>query len=145
MTQPEILSGISGQTRWRVAAKTSSDIDLAIGRRVKLRRRLLQMSQQELASQLGITFQQLQKYEKGRNRIGAGRLFEIAEILEIPLTFFFEDAVGDNPISGDADVARAGMKILRSFSKIKDPATRKSIADLVEQLAERSDVSRSGR
>ncbi len=90
-------------------------------------------------------FQQLQKYEKGRNRIGAGRLFEIAEILEIPLTFFFEDAVGDNPISGDADVARAGMKILRSFSKIKDPATRKSIADLVEQLAERSDVSRSGR
>src|SRR5882757_8840256 len=75
-----------------VAKKTANPIDIQVGNRVRIRRMLIGMSQEKLGDMLGLTFQQVQKYEKGVNRIGAGRLYEIARILGVPVDFFYEGA-----------------------------------------------------
>ena len=75
-----------------MAGKKPNPVDQHVGSRVRLRRMLLGMSQEQLGQSIGITFQQVQKYEKGVNRIGASRLFQISEILDVPVQFFFEEA-----------------------------------------------------
>ena len=88
-----------------MAGKKPNPVDTHVGSRVRLRRMLLGMSQERLGDSMGLTFQQVQKYEKGVNRIGASRLFQISKILDVPVQFFFEEA----PHSGDGSPARAGM------------------------------------
>src|SRR5438477_8611784 len=86
-----------------VPKKQANPIDAQVGHRVRLRRMLIGMSQERLGEMLGLTFQQVQKYEKGINRIGAGRLFEVAGILGVPVSFFYEDVNGKPAPAGFAE------------------------------------------
>jgi transcriptional regulator with XRE-family HTH domain len=127
--------------------KKANPIDGQVGNRVRIRRMLLGMSQEKLGDLLGLTFQQVQKYEKGINRIGAGRLFEIARILDVPIDFFY-DGVGTT--SDGVGEARApvmefissteGLRLSLAFMKIRDPKVRKRVLDLVKSLAEEEEA-----
>ena len=137
----------------RMAGKKPNPVDQHVGSRVRLRRMLLGMSQERLGESMGLTFQQVQKYEKGVNRIGASRLFQISKILDVPVQFFFEEAPynGDgNAVRGMAEPdseafileflnSREGLDLNRAFVKIADPKVRKSVVDLVRALSARSD------
>jgi len=117
-----------------------------VGNRVRIRRMLIGMSQERLGDLLGITFQQVQKYEKGINRIGAGRLFEIARILDVPIDFFYEGvprSAGKDLVDAGAPVlefvsSNEGLQLSLAYMKIKDPKVRKRILDLVKSLGEES-------
>lgn len=136
-------------TSERMAGKKPNPVDAHVGSRVRLRRMLLGMSQERLGESMGLTFQQVQKYEKGVNRIGASRLFQISKILDIPVQFFFEEAphIGDgSPARGMAEAdsetfileflnSREGLELNRAFVKISDPKVRKSVVDLVRALS----------
>lgn len=128
--------------------KTPNPIDSHVGSRVRLRRMMLGMSQEKLGENLGITFQQIQKYEKGTNRIGASRLQHIATVLQVPVAFFFEDAPGTpKEAEGFAESPHAyvvdflssseGLSLNRAFVKISDPQIRRKILELVQMLADR--------
>lgn len=128
--------------------KKPNPIDIHVGSRVRLRRTMLGMSQEKLGDALGITFQQIQKYEKGTNRVGASRLQNISTVLNVPVSFFFEDAPGD-PSTGQPGMAEAnssnyvvdflssseGLQLNRAFIKIADPKVRRKLVDLVKSLA----------
>lgn len=128
--------------------KRPNPIDAHVGSRIRLRRMMLNMSQEKLGEQLGITFQQVQKYEKGTNRVGASRLQAIATILQVPVAFFFEDAPNVSPIAQDGFSdsgatnyvmdflsTNEGLQLNRAFIKIKDPKLRKSVVDLVRSMS----------
>ena len=127
------------------ATKKPNPIDIHVGGRVRLRRMMLGMSQEKLGEQLGITFQQIQKYEKGTNRIGASRLQNIAAVLSVPVGFFFDGAPGPGE-AGAADSksgsyvvdflsSSEGLQLNRAFVRISDPRVRRRIVDLVRALA----------
>ncbi|GGA89606.1 putative HTH-type transcriptional regulator R00410 [Brucella endophytica] len=129
--------------------KKPNPIDVHVGSRIRLRRNMLGLSQEKLGESLGITFQQIQKYEKGTNRVGASRLQAISSILNVPVAFFFEDAPGSNPNPGaggfedkeatyvvDFLNSNEGVQLTRSFTKISDPKIRRKIIDLVKSLAD---------
>src|ERR1700754_3559337 len=128
--------------------KQANPIDVQIGNRVRIRRMLIGMSQERLGDMLGLTFQQVQKYEKGVNRIGAGRLFEVARILNVPVDFFYEGVAaqltgqpGVNEPEGAPPVMEfvssgEGLQLSLAFMKIKDAKVRKRVLDLVKSLAE---------
>jgi transcriptional regulator with XRE-family HTH domain len=126
--------------------KKPNPIDIHVGGRIRLRRNMLGMSQEKLGDSLGITFQQIQKYEKGTNRVGASRLQAIASILEVPVSFFFEDAPG-GPTEGLAEENQTtyvvdflssteGLRLNRAFVRITDQKVRSRIIDLVRALAD---------
>jgi transcriptional regulator with XRE-family HTH domain len=124
--------------------KQANPIDVQVGNRVRIRRMLIGMSQEKLGDLLGLTFQQVQKYEKGVNRIGAGRLYEVARILNVPVDFFYE-GVGDPAGVSDSEVASPvlefvssgeGLQLSLAFMKIKDAKVRKRVLDLVKSLSE---------
>ena len=122
--------------------KSPNQIDKHIGSRVRARRIMLGMSQERLAGALGLTFQQVQKYEKGVNRIGASRLLQIAGILDVGIEFFFEGLPGlrAGGFSGDSLVAEfltrsESDRLVRGFLRLKDDEARKKVADLVDWLA----------
>ena len=128
-----------------VPKKQANPIDGQVGNRVRLRRMLIGMSQERLGELLGLTFQQVQKYEKGVNRIGAGRLFEVARILGVPIDYFYEGA--STQIAGPSENEASppvmefvssgeGLQLSLAFMKIKDPKLRKRVLDLVKQMAE---------
>jgi transcriptional regulator with XRE-family HTH domain len=127
-----------------LAKKQTNPIDIQVGNRVRIRRMLIGMSQERLGGLLGLTFQQVQKYEKGVNRIGAGRLFEVARILNVPVDFFYEGvndgASGANEVDGapvmDFVSSGEGLQLSLAFMKIKDAKVRKRVLDLVKSLAE---------
>ena len=126
--------------------KQANPIDIQVGNRVRIRRMLIGMSQERLGDLLGLTFQQVQKYEKGVNRIGAGRLFEMARILNVPVDFFYEGVNAHTGQPGAADGESApvmefvssgeGLQLSLAFMKIKDAKVRKRVLDLVKSLAE---------
>jgi len=133
------------ETRVAIAAKKQANpIDIQVGNRVRIRRMLIGMSQERLGDLLGLTFQQVQKYEKGVNRIGAGRLFEVSRILNVPVDFFYEGvsdaASGANEVDGapvmDFVSSGEGLQLSLAFMKIKDAKVRKRVLDLVKSLAE---------
>jgi transcriptional regulator with XRE-family HTH domain len=125
-----------------MAAKTPNPIDVHVGGRVRMRRIEVNMAQQILGGHIGLTFQQIQKYEKGMNRIGASRLQQIGRVLEVPASYFFEGAPGgwQGEDSGTVNTflgllgTRDGQLLVLSFSKIVDVSLRRSIVDLVERL-----------
>jgi transcriptional regulator with XRE-family HTH domain len=134
-------------TVFLVATKQANPIDAQVGNRVRIRRMLIGMSQERLGDLLGLTFQQVQKYEKGVNRIGAGRLFEMARILGVPIDFFYEGVESGEGRPGFAEPEGAppvmefvssgeGLQLSLAFMKIKDPKVRKRVLDLVKSLAE---------
>lgn len=128
--------------------KNPDPIDVHVGGRVRLRRMLIGMSQEKLGDALNLTFQQVQKYEKGANRIGAGRLFRIAQLLGVSVQFFFDDAPDSQMQSGsgfsDMDPVPLmmdfvntpeGIHLNRAFAAIKDASVRKRFVDLAKALA----------
>lgn len=126
--------------------KKPNPIDVHVGSRIRLRRNMVGMSQEKLGEHLGITFQQIQKYEKGTNRVGASRLQAIASILEVPVSFLFEGAPGASPAEGLSEESSTtyvvdflssseGLQLNRAFARIPDPAVRRRIIDLVRALA----------
>jgi transcriptional regulator with XRE-family HTH domain len=129
--------------------KVPNPIDKHVGSRVRMRRMMLSMSQEKLGGALGLTFQQVQKYEKGTNRIGAGRLQHISHILQVPVSFLFEGAPTLHPHQDSANAAPSpsyvsdflatsdGLALTKAFMRIKEPRLRHRIVDLVEEIAER--------
>ena len=121
-------------------------VDEHVGRRLRIRRKQSGLSQQSLASAIGLTFQQVQKYERGGNRISASRLYEIAEFLDVPVGYFFEGAgrpkvvrEGENqpPINSDRLLAiDGGMDLARDFPRIRSPRISQAIAKMVAQIAD---------
>jgi transcriptional regulator with XRE-family HTH domain len=133
-----------------MAKKAPNPIDKHVGSRVRMRRMMLGMSQEKLGDALGLTFQQVQKYEKGTNRIGASRLQQISQILQVPVAFFFEGAPDvpnvNWPEGGMAEAPSPtyvsdflatsdGLALTKAFMKIEDAKLRRRIVDLVEQIA----------
>lgn len=128
--------------------KSPHPIDVHVGGRVRLRRMLMGLSQDKLGDSLGLTFQQIQKYEKGVNRIGASRVFELSRVLDVPIQYFFDDFEGEGPRYGFAENGPAddsfmqllhspeGVQLCRYFSEIKDAKVRRRVLELVKTLAE---------
>lgn len=129
--------------------KSPNPIDIQVGSRVRLRRTMEKMSQEKLGEALGVTFQQIQKYEKGTNRIGASRLQKIAETLKVPVSFFFEDAAAREENSQAKGMAETdsssyvvdflhtaeGIELNRAFIRITSPDIRRRILEMVRTLA----------
>jgi transcriptional regulator with XRE-family HTH domain len=129
-----------------VPKKQANPVDAHVGHRVRLRRMLIGMSQERLGELLGLTFQQVQKYEKGINRIGAGRLFEVSGILGVPINFFYDDVQPATTAGGFAETdepppvmeflsSGEGLQLSLAFMRIKDAKVRRRILDLVRSLA----------
>jgi len=136
-----------------VPKKRANPVDAHVGHRVRLRRMLIGMSQERLGELLGLTFQQVQKYEKGVNRIGAGRLYEIAGILGVPISFFYDDIEGDasrgavslggagepSPVV-DFMSSAEGIQLSVAFMRVKDVKVRRKILDLVRSLSKEDEA-----
>ncbi len=134
-----------------VAGKKPNPIDVHVGARVRLRRTLLGMSQVKLAEAIGLTFQQVQKYESGANRIASSRLYGLSRVLDVPVAFFFEDmpdtvaasspaqrrGMAEEPVSYELDpmAKRETLELVRAYYKIGDPTVRKRLFELTKALA----------
>ena len=148
MARAEQIAGAEKESR-------PSPIDVHVGTRLRLRRTLLGMSQERLGEALGLTFQQVQKYERGVNRVGASRLFDLSRVLDVPISFFFDDmpdslvtAFGGQPsgrrVAGFADTQdgfaddtlnrRETLELVRAYYRITDPAVRKRVFDLIKSM-----------
>ena len=122
----------------------ANSIDAHVGKRLRQRRRLLGLTQQQLAGEVNIRFQQIQKYESGANRISASRLWSLAKALDVPVSYFFEGLGTSTEPREDAETAlltkacatTAGMRIVRSVAALEDENIRRKIADLIEAVAE---------
>jgi transcriptional regulator with XRE-family HTH domain len=128
-------------------------IDVHVGSRVRLRRTLLGMSQEKLGEAIGLTFQQVQKYERGANRIGASRLFDLSRVLDVPVSFFFDDMpaeaanapVDDDEAAGgeektggyepDPMAKRETLELVRAYYRINDASVRKRLFELTKAVA----------
>ena len=148
---------MTGQGKMTLAEhkKSPNPIDAHVGSRVRMRRMMIGMSQEKLGDGLGITFQQVQKYEKGINRVGAGRLQQISNILQTPVAFFFEEAphLAGAPILAGLDEAPSptyvsdflatsdGLALIKAFVRIPDNKLRRRIVELVKQLASEDEFS----
>lgn len=137
----------------RMASKgLPNPIDVHVGKRIRLRRTLLGMSQMTLAESLGLTFQQVQKYERGANRVSSSRLMDLANALDVPLAYFFDEmsaSVADQSPSElirmkkvpeidderDPMAKRETLEFVRAYYRLSDPAVRKRLADLVKAVA----------
>ena len=128
-----------------LAQKSPNPTDRHVGSRVCMRRKMLSMSQTELADAVGVTFQQIQKYEKGTNRISASRLQQIARFLQVPISFFFEDPRGPSKGTGlqqvhspdyvsDFLTTTDGLALTKAFMLIEDPKVRRRIVSLVQGI-----------
>lgn len=135
-------------------ASNPNPIDVHVGKRLRLRRTLLGMSQERLGELLGLTFQQVQKYERGVNRIGSSRLFELGQIMDVPISFFFDDMPANGTSGGniaapglaedraafDHEVGdlpldkRETLELVRAYYRIADPAVRKRLFELAKAL-----------
>ena len=130
-------------------------IDIHVGARIRLRRQLLKMSQERLGDDLGVTFQQVQKYERGAIRVGASRLYRLSRVLEVPVQFFFEGLGEKSAASGMAEDDQTplvydfiqsadGVSLAESFSRIKDAKVRRRVLELVRTLAAEEDEMAGG-
>ncbi len=143
--------------RWTFTERGARPVDAHVGRRVRLRRTLLGMSQEKLGRELGLTFQQVQKYERGTNRIGASRLYQLSEILDVPVSFFFDDmppdVAGERPerpagmteVQGaayetDTMAKRETLELVRAYYRIKSDKARKRIFELTNAIAMAGDA-----
>ena len=134
----------ASQRRRKTIAEDGPDpVDVHVGRRLRQRRTLLGMSQEKLAQAFGVSFQQVQKYERGANRISASRLYLLTNILDVPVTYFFEglpnQASTDTGSSNGGDTpermtSRETLELVRAYYRIQDPVVRKRLVDLARSL-----------
>ncbi len=130
---------------------TKNDIDSYVGKRLKLRRTIMGLSQEAIAKAVGITFQQVQKYEKGSNAMNANRLYEFSRFMNVPVAYFFEGIEQSMPTGNATGFAesqaatfeheniasdRESLEMMKSFKRIKEPAVRKRLADLLRAISE---------
>ncbi len=126
--------------------RVPNPVDMHVGSRIRLRRQLMKMSQEKLGDELGVTFQQVQKYERGANRVGASRLYRLSRVLEVPIQFFFEDLSDPPLVSGMAEGDQTpivynfiqssdGVSLAEAFSRIGDAKVRRRVLELVRTLA----------
>jgi transcriptional regulator with XRE-family HTH domain len=128
-----------------------NDIDSYVGKRLKLRRTIMGLSQEAIAKAVGITFQQVQKYEKGSNAMNANRLYEFSRFMNVPVAYFFEGIEQNMPTGNATGFAenqpaafeheniasdRESLEMMKSFKRIKEPAVRKRLADLLRAISE---------
>ncbi len=129
-----------------MSERSANPVDVHVGARVRLRRLMLRMSQDKLGENLGVTFQQIQKYERGANRVSASRLWGMADVLDVPVQYFFEGLAaeanapgfGDNdqtPLVYDFINSPDGVQLAAAFSCITDPKVRRQVLQLVRALA----------
>ena len=134
-----------------MSRRDANYVDAHVGTRLRFRRQMVGMSQEKLGDLLGITFQQVQKYEKGSNRISASRLFDMSRILNVPVEFFFDELSGSSKAAGFAEEAGSfqmtdflsspdGAQLIRAFSEIKSPEVRRKVIDLVKSIAATSEL-----
>jgi transcriptional regulator with XRE-family HTH domain len=130
----------------RQKADKPNPVDVHVGSRVRLRRTLLGMSQEKLGDAIGLTFQQVQKYERGANRIGASRLYDLARVLDVPVAYFFEELIDGSAASGTGDHAtepfqsnpmmkRETLELVRAYLRISDPQIKRRLFELAKALA----------
>lgn len=141
-----------GRGRGRSPTGKPNPIDIHVGSRIRLRRTLLGMSQQKLGEAIGLTFQQVQKYERGANRVGSSRMFELARVLDVPISYFFEEMGSDTAQrgrqhalghaveiveAGDPDpmTKRETLELVRAYYKITDAKVRKRLFEMTKALA----------
>nr|WP_322096769.1 helix-turn-helix domain-containing protein [Paramagnetospirillum marisnigri] len=141
--------------RGRMPSGQPNPVDVHVGARVRLRRTLMGLSQEKLGEAIGLTFQQVQKYERGANRIGASRLFDLARVLDVPVSFFYDDmsdevrdmsplaiahgasGLAEDPAAFEADplARRETLELVRAYYSIPDPQVRKRVYELAKALA----------
>lgn len=141
--------------RRRQKSDKPNPTDVHVGARVRLRRTLLGMSQEKLGDAIGLTFQQVQKYERGANRVGASRLYDLSRVLDVPVSFFFEDIAASGALEpgagglaeaaegyeADPMLKRETLELVRAYYKITDPHIRRRLFDLAKALAKSADPS----
>ena len=153
MENPEKLKELleADKTIANMIKKKPEPVDVHVGSRVRLRRTLLGMSQEKLGKALGLTFQQIQKYERGANRIGSSRLYQLSQILDVPVSFFFDD-MNEEIVNDDMHLAegegqsfevghlsrRETLELVRAYYKITDNSVRKKIFEMVKALGNSS-------
>jgi transcriptional regulator with XRE-family HTH domain len=136
----------------KTSSRGPNPIDIHVGSRIRLRRQLMKMSQEKLGDELGVTFQQVQKYERGANRVGASRLYRLSRVLEVPVQFFFEGLSDQAPVKTMADNDQTpivydfiqssdGVSLAESFSRIKDAKVRRRVLELVRTLANEQEMA----
>jgi transcriptional regulator with XRE-family HTH domain len=143
----------TGGRRRRRKSDRPNPIDIHVGARLRLRRTLLGMSQEKLGEAIGLTFQQVQKYERGANRVGASRLYDLSRVLDVPVSFFFDDinpetaaAARGEPSEGageasaqryepDPMMRRETLELVRAYYRIPDPQIRRRLFDLTKAIA----------
>jgi transcriptional regulator with XRE-family HTH domain len=134
------------KTGRRQKAEKPNPVDVHVGSRVRLRRTLLGMSQEKLGDAIGLTFQQVQKYERGANRIGASRLYDLSRVLDVPVSYFFEELGDNSPTSGAGEPAadsyqsnpmmkRETLELVRAYLRITDPQIKRRLFELTKALA----------
>lgn len=150
-----LLINMGTQTQ-RKTKGTPNQVDVHVGQRLRVRRSLLGYSQEKLASLIGLTFQQVQKYERGTNRVSAGRLYELSKILDVPVSYFFDQISEENtPITpgmsdndqdgfttenesnGDLMARKETLDLVRIYYSIENPEARKDIVKFIKSMAER--------
>jgi transcriptional regulator with XRE-family HTH domain len=136
----------------RRRSEQPNPIDVHVGSRVRLRRTLLGMSQEKLGAAIGLTFQQVQKYERGANRVGASRLYDLSRVLDVPVSFFFDDmspettaALAAAPSERELEIAgryepdpmvrRETLELVRAYYRINDAQIRRRLFDLTKAIA----------
>ncbi len=145
-----MVKNTRGRGRGRTANGKPNPVDIHVGARVRLRRTLLGMSQEKLGEAIGLTFQQVQKYERGANRVGASRLYDLSRVLEVPVSFFFDDMPDEissksvherremsespDPFDNDPMNRRETLELVRAYYRITDPTQRKRVFELVKSM-----------
>ncbi|MDK9721858.1 MAG: helix-turn-helix domain-containing protein [Rhodospirillales bacterium] len=139
-------------SRGRTASGKPNPIDVHVGNRVRLRRTLLGMSQEKLGEAIGLTFQQVQKYERGANRVGASRLYDLSQVLDVPVSYFFDDmpdevtkssprqilGMSEDPAADfehDPMTKRETLELVRAYYRVTNPAVRRRLFELAKSLA----------
>jgi len=131
--------------------KSPDHRDAFVGSRIRSQRLVRRMSQTELGRRVGVTFQQVQKYEKGRNRVSASRLQRISDVLAVPVAFFFGEGAESKSASAAAETGLAfletagAVRLVRAYSKIRDSRTRRSLVELAETMAREAGGRKAGR
>src|SRR5262245_45497918 len=149
------MAPVRGRRRGRPPAGKPNPVDIHVGQRIRLRRTLLGMSQEKLGEALGLTFQQVQKYERGANRVGSSRLFQLSRVLDVPVSYFFEEmsaetaqrakqaasdvgGLAEDPGEGyqaDPMTKRETLELVRAYYRITDPKLRRRLFDMTKALA----------
>lgn len=118
------------------------EIDSVVGRRIKARRQALRMTQTQLADQIGVTFQQVQKYENGTNRVSAARLWQVSDVFQVPITYFFEGITSEGEMDKRTDILsdRGAMELIQLYTNLTQEQ-RKAVLSFLRSVADKPETA----